>query len=169
MPVSNPQVPAHGHIPFGRVLWRFFTGAHMDGEIRTDAGWFKPGSANHRNATWWTIKPRFHRMLWRVIPVAAIVGWLTAYHYAPTVRGNGMVVLTIMALPFLFHRAVIYISRRIPRTRVVMVTPHEPLDHSVMDSEQWGTVEESDIEDLTETAFPPIGTVMDPPERNRRR
>ena len=27
----------------GKLVWRFFTGKHLDGQLRTDAGWFTEG------------------------------------------------------------------------------------------------------------------------------
>lgn len=51
------------------LCWRFFTGAHMDGEVHSDATFFKPATARHwkrqqTNATWKCMS-RFQRMKWR--------------------------------------------------------------------------------------------------------
>jgi hypothetical protein len=49
-----------------RVLWRFGTGAHLDGQLRTDAGWW---SAGHRDLTMTLKAPR-----WAYLPRATRAG-----------------------------------------------------------------------------------------------
>jgi hypothetical protein len=59
-----------------RLAWRFATGAHLDGKIRTDAGWFARGTKVLHptgRASRWAHMPRAHRAAWRVGILLAVV------------------------------------------------------------------------------------------------
>ena len=67
---------------FRKMLWRYFTGAHMDGRHYTNASWWRHGSMPRSNITWWNSKPRAHRMAWRWLIIAIPVGWVLLFeHY----------------------------------------------------------------------------------------
>lgn len=168
MPTNHPDIPAHGDIHFCHLMWRFFTGAHLDGVKYTDAGWFKKGSANHRLATWWTVKPRFHRLLWRWATVAIPVAIYVSYKHAPLVYVNLAAYIWTALAPFILWRAGVFISARIPRTREIIITRPADTPETVMDSSQWGTLEDSDISELEDMSIPVDG--IDPVRRrpNRR-
>lgn len=62
---------------FIRVIWRYLTGAHLDGKVRTDAGIWRAGvtSVNGGSVTWWTTRPRGVRALFRLgVPTAVYFG-----------------------------------------------------------------------------------------------
>lgn len=52
-----------------RWAWRFFTGAHMNGQKYNDATWWKDMSPMYRKRrsanTWWRRKARMKRLAWR--------------------------------------------------------------------------------------------------------
>ena len=51
------------------LLWRFFTGAHMNGKTYNDATWWQDASSMYRKRrmayTWWRRKARMKRASWR--------------------------------------------------------------------------------------------------------
>jgi hypothetical protein len=51
------------------LSWRFFSGAHMNGEIYNDATWWRDASKKYikvrRKYTWWKRKARMKRAGWR--------------------------------------------------------------------------------------------------------
>jgi hypothetical protein len=51
------------------ISWRFFSGAHMNGEIYNDATWWRDASRKYikvrRKYTWWKRKSRMKRAGWR--------------------------------------------------------------------------------------------------------
>lgn len=51
------------------LLWRFFSGAHMNGEIYNDATWCRDASRKYQKVrkkyTWWKRKSRMKRAGWR--------------------------------------------------------------------------------------------------------
>lgn len=70
------------------VMWRFFTGAHMDGETHTDATFFKDATVRHKkrqqtNGAWkcmsrWKRMKVRHLCFWPVLAVVigfACLGW----------------------------------------------------------------------------------------------
>lgn len=68
------------------LLWRFLSGAHLDGRVRTNAGWFASGTrlthGNHR-ATRWAYLPRAKRAGYRIGAVGLLWALVTAYAVAP--------------------------------------------------------------------------------------
>lgn len=67
---------------FRVMLWRFFTGAHMDGRHYTNATWWRHGNMPRHNITWWNSKPRAHRMTFRWLIVGIPIGWVLLFeHY----------------------------------------------------------------------------------------
>lgn len=111
---------------FAQFAWRLLTGNHLDGVARTDATWFRAGKTPSHRLTWWTAKPRFHRMMWRWGVIVAPVGFYFAYENAPVIRVNAAIMLVGVYAPFLSWRIAIMIVARIPRVRVVTVmVPHD--------------------------------------------
>jgi hypothetical protein len=56
------------------ILWRFFTGAHLDGKERTNATWFQHGTMpKHRARYFWNRIPRAHRAGYRMIMFLSLV------------------------------------------------------------------------------------------------
>jgi hypothetical protein len=59
-----------------KLAWRYATGAHLDGRIRTDAGWFRRGTRvlhQSGHASRWAHKPRWRRMAWRLaVPLVVL-------------------------------------------------------------------------------------------------
>lgn len=51
------------------LSWRFFTGAHMNGQTYNDATWWRDASPGYRkrrqNYGWWKKKSRMKRVAWR--------------------------------------------------------------------------------------------------------
>lgn len=65
--------------------WRFASGAYLDGQARTDAGWWTPGSSVYTRtgrAGWWAHQPRGHRAGYRLGAVLllalTVYGWQVA-------------------------------------------------------------------------------------------
>lgn len=86
MALSSSRAPVvktreGGRAPGGRrVLWRFATGAHLDGQTRTDAGWWSRGRADMttiKKAPRWSFLPRGVRALIRlgVLGLAVLFTW----------------------------------------------------------------------------------------------
>lgn len=111
------QKPPRLHI----YTWRFFTGLHLDGKARTNATWFKPGTAPPHHLNWWSKKPRFHKMMWRWAIVGLPIAWITCYAFAPTYGINLMVIITLAFIPYAFHHGVMKVMRLIPQKTVVYV------------------------------------------------
>lgn len=62
------------------MLWRWHSGAPLDGERRTDAAWLHPATkAVHEHATAWHHRPRLHRAGHRVLATAAVVGYVASW------------------------------------------------------------------------------------------
>lgn len=78
--------PAHHTTP-GRVLWRFLSGAHLDGVPRTDAGWIVPGRAiwtRSGRASRWSHRPRLWRASVRLVALVAATASAAGLRLAPT-------------------------------------------------------------------------------------
>lgn len=58
--------------PANILVWRFFTGAHLDGRRRTNATWTKEGTAPRYLCNWWNRKPRLYRLFWRLGTIACV-------------------------------------------------------------------------------------------------
>lgn len=74
-------------VTLGRLAWRWFTGAHLDGRIRTDAGWLAPGSRALTvtgRAGRWAHRPRAHRAGVRLAVTLALAVALAGWRYVPT-------------------------------------------------------------------------------------
>jgi hypothetical protein len=71
-----------------RLIWRYLSGAHLDGKYRTDAGWLTRGTKVLHptgRASKWAHMPRLHRAAWRwgvplvIVALAVIVVVLGAF------------------------------------------------------------------------------------------
>lgn len=150
MPPPHPATPRNPSLPL--FLLRYFTGHHLDGRHRTNATWFKRGTAPSHHLTWWTAKPRFHRMIWRINSVIVPTGWIIAYKFSPTYGINLTVLITLCLLPYLFHHGIMAVIRVIPRHTVVYVNDNirsEDVDTDLVNvaiPEQ--IVEPDDIQDM---------------------
>lgn len=136
-------------------LWRYFTGHHLDGRARTNATWFKRGTVPSHHANWWNSKPRAHRMLWRWSTVIIPVGWVTAYSFSPVYGINLTVIVTLCALPYLFHHGMYRIISLIPKNRVVFVSDNvraEEVDTEIDDISIGDQIEQDPIQDMFDVA-----------------
>jgi hypothetical protein len=87
------------------VSWRWFTGNTLDGEPRTDAGWFRKGTRSvdprYPHPSRWQLMKRWQRMAIRLgsmlAPVTAVMVWLVW----PTAFYRLSVVLTMILLVIL--------------------------------------------------------------------
>jgi hypothetical protein len=71
--IVRATLKEHGAL---RLTWRFMTGAHLDGKIRTDAGWLARGTKVLHptgRASRWAHMPRLHRAGWRLGVLLAVV------------------------------------------------------------------------------------------------
>lgn len=66
----------------GKFVWRFATGAHMDGRVRCNSTWFIEGTLPKHRANWWNRKPRFWRATWRWGIVLALVLEFLIWRYS---------------------------------------------------------------------------------------
>jgi hypothetical protein len=108
-----------------KYLWRFFSGAHMNGKTHNDATFWRDASPRYRVRrlayTWWRRKARYKRVLWRngiFWPVVILVALLIAY---PS--------YTILAL-LAFSPFIAYVVFR----RVRLLT-HNPVTQTLADGE----------------------------------
>jgi hypothetical protein len=137
--------------PLHRFAWRYFTGHHLDGKARTDAGWFRRGTKPEHHVNWWTGKPRVHRMLWRWALVGIPSAWLLAVHYAPVWRVNLAVVVSVAVLPYLAHHGAMRFISLLPRARVVSVVNHVIPEDDVSELDDVTLTESSMVlEDISE-------------------
>lgn len=114
--------PANDNNPRLHVfLWRYFTGAHLDGRPRTNASWTRKGTVPSHHVNWWNSKPRLHRMVWRWLMVVIPVGWIIAYKLSPTYGINLTVFITLCCLPYILHHGIYKLVRMLPRHTVVFV------------------------------------------------
>jgi hypothetical protein len=78
----RPVVRMRGDRPVLRGAWRFATGAHMDGVVRTDAGWWTSGTRDltgGQRLTQWSYRPRGIRAAIRWAVVATVAAWVAAW------------------------------------------------------------------------------------------
>lgn len=120
--MTYPHSANNKHPSLSTYLWRFFTGQHLDGRKRTNATWFKRGTIPSHHVNWWTSKPIFHRMLWRWACVFVPAAWIVAYSFSPVYGINLTVIITLCALPYLFHHGTMRVINLLPRRTVVYVT-----------------------------------------------
>jgi hypothetical protein len=110
-------------------MWRYITGNHLDGNARTDAGWFTRGTSPAHHVNWWSAKPRAHRMIWRWAIICIPTALILAYKFAHTIKVNLTILIGLAILPFLFHHGTMRFVRLIPKVNVVYVhdtvTPHD--------------------------------------------
>lgn len=88
-------------IPITHLLWRYFTGAHWHGKRVTNSTWFKSGTLPKHHVTWWTSKPRIHRMAYRWIIILVPIGWVILFehfHYWTSL-------VSIALIPYTLHTA----------------------------------------------------------------
>jgi hypothetical protein len=135
MEKERPEHPVEARQPttLNKFLWRYFTGHHLDGKRRTNATWFKRGTMPIHHVTWWSAKPRIHRMLWRWGIIIIPIGWGLAVRFTPVVKGNLAVLLTLVFLPYLIHHVTMRFVNLIPTTR--LVTVHENIPVADVDDE----------------------------------
>lgn len=131
---------------FGVFLWRFVTGQHLDGIVRTNATWFGYGTNPSHHLNWWSEKPLFHRAFIRLFLVAVPVGLIVAYHFAPSFRLNLVVIILLMWVPFLFHRVTMWLVSLVPKVHVVIA--HERVIMDEVDAELDEIHEIGDIIDM---------------------
>lgn len=164
MPQQHPAEIRHPRLSV--FLWRFFTGHHLDGKARTNATWFKKGTVPSHHVNWWNAKPRAHRMIWRWASVGIPTGWLIAYHFSPSYGINLTVIVTLCALPYLFHHAIYRAISLIPKNHVVFVSDNvrtEEVDIDLDDISIGDQIETDDVQAAFDTA------VENATERKRRR
>src|SRR5271170_6800517 len=138
---SNPQNP-----DLATVLWRYFTGAHFDGKPRTNATWRKHGTIPKGHITWWTGKPRFHRMgiRWAILIIPA--AWILAY----TEFQLATLIVSLAFMPYALHHGSLSIHRRTTMVHKV----HVPERPSMANVREHKHVDNTDIAPLTEMEYP---------------
>lgn len=149
-------------VTFGQFAWRYFSGQHLDGKVRTNAGWFTRGTIPSDRLTWWTGMPIFSRILFRWGSIAIPVMLFVGYQHAPVVRVNLELAIVLVYAPFLSWRIAIMVVARIPRIRVIHVIvpadqaafePDEEMDE-VVDAIPIQALEEG-IEEVTDMSCVP--------------
>jgi len=83
------------------ALWRWFSGAHLDGRIYTNATWTKGGTHPRARLTWWNSRPRLFRAAVRTLSILLPVLWLNLFvwfHY-------WTVVVSVGIAPYVIHNA----------------------------------------------------------------
>lgn len=80
------------------LMWRFFTGAHLDGRRRTNATWLKPGTAPRYLCNWWNRKPRLFRVFWRLGTIGTAALITAAYLISPPLFWLSMGAITPVTL-----------------------------------------------------------------------
>jgi hypothetical protein len=98
-----------------RVLWRFATGAHLDGQLRTDAGWIKRGEQDltpNQKASPWARLPRATRagIRWGAVAGIALRSWGTVTGSSipgtiAEIAGIGAVCAALIMAPLAVRRA----------------------------------------------------------------
>lgn len=160
------QHPANERHPaLSTFLWRYFTGHHLDGHARTNATWFRRGTAPSHHMNWWNTKPRAHRMMWRWALVVIPGTWITCYEFSPTYGINLTVIVTLCMLPYLIHHGVYKVIALIPKQRVVFVSDNvksEDVDTEIDDISIGDQIEQDDIQEMLDVA------VSDATKRKRR-
>jgi hypothetical protein len=156
-------------------LWRYFSGNHLDGQARTNAGWFSSGNSPTHHANWWTSKPRIQRAMWRWAIIGIPAGLIAAYAYAPTIHVNLTVFIALAVFPYLFHHGTMKALRLVPRTRVVYAEDrisandiHPSLDDVYSPREVIPDLSESDITQEMDTAVFNATHVDDDDEKSVR-
>lgn len=147
-------------------LWRYFTGHHLDGKVRTNATWFKPGTMPSHHLNWWTAKPRFHRALWRWGVFVFPVGWIIAYEFSPSYEINLTIIITLCALPYAFHHGVYGMINLLPRRTVVIVNdniPRESVDENLDDIVMPEQIGQDDIQEILDVS---VENIVRKGERN---
>ena len=83
--------------------WRWFSGEHLDGKPRTDAGWLRAGQralTKTGHATRWWHLPRWKRAAWRTGGTLAAVGLLAAWLAAPALTSGFVIFVVTIAIAF---------------------------------------------------------------------
>lgn len=164
-----PLHPANENRPgLPTFLWRYFTGHHLDGRPRTNATWTKRGTAPGHHVNWWNAKPRLHRMAWRWALVGIPAGWIIAYLNSPSYQINLTVIVTLCALPYLFHNVTHKAVSLLPKHRVVFVSdnvPSEDVD-TVLDDISIG--EQMEIDPVQEALDESLEGTQNAAKRTRR-
>jgi hypothetical protein len=90
------------------LIWRWFSGHHLDGVHRTDAGWFVAGTKVLHptgRASRWAHRPRAHRATWRTGTTLAILGAGAGLMVARTITIAVVFVALAALLAYGFWRA----------------------------------------------------------------
>lgn len=69
-----------------RVVYRYLSGRPLDGRIRTDCGYFRPGTkilTKNGHASRWAHRPGWYRQAWRLGIPTLVLALLVAYSQAP--------------------------------------------------------------------------------------
>lgn len=111
------------------VAFRWATGHHLDGQHRTDAGWFAKGTTpktHNGRAGAWSHMPRAHRMgiRWTLTAAAIGEGWLIVDH------PMGAVVAPLIPVGGSLAGAAWWVNRRI-RNRKIHVDSLRPLYEAI--------------------------------------
>lgn len=151
----NPHWPQHC---VGKFIWRFATGAHMDGKTRTNASWWVPGTQPKHKANWWNRKPRGHRMIWRWGIVLFAILDFAFYQYNPW----WFFLVNLAITPFLLHRIAGNMRDHFRRVRRVKAKePRAPLKVERKEIDTIGAEPDPEIDKVME--LPPLTTNGKPP------
>lgn len=123
-------------LPAKRVLiWRFVTGAHLDGRPRTNATWFKEGRTPKHYCNWWNRKPRFYRAMWRDIPTLVLFLEFDSYGTSPQLFAalNGCVFIALGYL-ILSKKDKMPVTRKVKVDTRATYTPLDEEDRAELDA-----------------------------------
>lgn len=100
-----------GRITFTAFLWRFTTGAFIDGKPRL----------REVQQTWWSRKPRWKRALWRWGVVGLLLGGIVGARLSPTWRVNAFLMCVGEFFPVLSWQIGVFIANRIQPVKLIVV------------------------------------------------
>lgn len=154
------------YAPFHVVLWRFLTGAHLDGGKPNNATWTSRATFPRHRISWWNSKPRLVRMLYRWLLLLSPVGWFLAYANSPVWHFNLVLGLSIALFPYLFHSACHNLRKAIGTPTVIHLFDEGPHDPEVVDHHEMPKGEViTDAHELTDQYLP---HELTQPHRNGR-
>lgn len=132
------------------LIWRYFTGAHWHGKRVTNATWFKRGTLPKHHVTWWTGKPRIHRMAYRWIIILVPVGWVIlfeSFHYWTSL-------VTIGLAPYVLHY--VWHSIQAGAKKNVRIPLGNPTDANVTSIIQAPQEKLPEVGTITDLVFEPL-------------
>jgi hypothetical protein len=115
------------------LAWRWFTGHHLDGQHRTNAGWFESGTqplTQNGRASRWAHLARAHRAAWRTGLTLTAAAALAGLVVAPAITADALFGAGVAAVAFGAWRAYRG-ARRYRHTRRWVRPLHEALGRAL--------------------------------------